>query len=492
MHSLRPALALLFSFCASCAGVDSGSGGHQRGLPASTRTSHPVIPATTPADARAAPPDVGASAPTNGIVSPSVRPSPVVSMSVTPHHAVVAGTTGTLDLMIRLVGGGQAGARPELDLAIVLDRSGSMAGDKLISAQRAAMGVINALGASDHVSFLTYGTDVVLHGRRRATNVMGKEAFRIRVHQVEAGGATALGPALFESLGLLHQAERSGDVLAHVLLLSDGRANQGESDPQVLATWARSAFGAGVGTSTFGVGLDYNEDLLTKLSDAGGGRYHFIEDAQAKSDVLADELAGLTSTIARRVVLQLRPPAGVEIEHVYGYETHRRGTQVSVLVGALSARQSRAILVRVHYTATRARALALGEVRLRMTDARAGTPAQTSQWPTVPVVSSPHHIPETTNIEVAVRAAELAASERLRMAARALEAERFDEAQRTLRVAISELRSQNEASPAAILGDELEGLEHALVDVREARGSRSMNRRAQKRFKSRAYATAKR
>ena len=96
-----------------------------------------------------------------------------------------------------------------------------------------------------------------------------------------------------------------------------------------------------------GVGLDYNEDLMTKLADNGGGRYHFIEKSSAIANVLNDELKGLVATVARNLQLVIKPVRGVRVLKVFGYPAQQNGSAVTSSIGFMGGSQSREVLVRV-------------------------------------------------------------------------------------------------------------------------------------------------
>ncbi|MEM6995666.1 MAG: VWA domain-containing protein [Myxococcota bacterium] len=413
-----------------------------------------------------------------------------VSAVVLPQRSILAGQGGTLDVMIRLEGLGEAGPRPPLDLAMVLDRSGSMGGEKIIAVKGAAISMLGELNDADHVTLVAYASEVENHGRRLADRA-GKAFTRKQLLAIDATTGTALGPALFDGLAALGAAKRDDEVLAHVLLLSDGQANEGETDPAVIAAKARDAFARGISTSTLGVGLDYNEDLMTKIADAGGGRYHFIENSDAIQRVLSEEMAGVAATVARGIELEIRPTTGVEVDTVFGYENTRDGAKVGALVGSLAAGQKRAILARITYPPTDASSLPLGEFHVRFVDAETGAAGELVLRPEVDVVATDAEVTKSENIEVTVRAAELQANEQLRAAALAVERRDFAEAEKTIGEALQSLRDQNDATPSADLVQQIDEFEGALKEVDEAKTDRVKFKRSSKKMKSKVYRKGK-
>ncbi len=156
--------------------------------------------------------------------------------------------------------------RPPLDLAVVIDTSGSMSGRKIESVKISVLEMLKQLGPADRVTLISYANNVQVLESRTHTNEAGIDLLRNQVLRLTASGGTALGPALITGLSLLQDAGDSHRI-AHLMLLSDGVANIGETRPYVLGAASARAFGHGISISTLGVGLDYNEDLMTRLSD---------------------------------------------------------------------------------------------------------------------------------------------------------------------------------------------------------------------------------
>ena len=192
--------------------------------------------------------------------------------------------------------------RPPLDLALVLDTSGSMSGEKLRDAKAAALSLLSSLDRRDRVTLIAYASHVQRIANRVTMDNAGRRHLTQHILGLRAGGSTALGPALEDAAQVLNRSSGGSLMLRHVILMSDGVANVGESRPDILAARARQAFRNGISLSTMGVGLDYNEDLMTKVADMGGGRYHFIEDSANIASVLNDEFQGLVATVARDVL----------------------------------------------------------------------------------------------------------------------------------------------------------------------------------------------
>jgi Ca-activated chloride channel family protein len=412
---------------------------------------------------------------------------------VVGHELLQRGQGGTLDVLIRLCGADAPEAeRPPLDLALVVDRSGSMAGDKLQAVKQAALDVVGRLEQSDRVTLISYETEVNVHCVRVAVDETGIPRLRREILGLEDAGSTALGPALFRALELLETDQREPDVLAHVMMLSDGLANVGEQRPEIIAARAARAFESGLATSTLGVGLDYNEDLMTRVADDGGGRYHFIEGPQAIPDVLAGEFAGLVATVARGVELEITPPDGFEVVEVFGYANTRTGPTTTARIGSLAAGQSREVVVRLRHPAARGRSLSLGDLTVRFFDARdQGRPDALALRPAVGLTDDAAAARQSERTEVTVRVAELEAAHKLRLATDAVGDGRYEHAKDLLGGAIGRLREQVVATPSEDLEAQIGEMIEAADRVDEARHSAKERKLYQKSFRHKAYKKGK-
>ncbi|MDX2004634.1 MAG: VWA domain-containing protein [Meiothermus sp.] len=213
--------------------------------------------------------------------------------------------------------------RPHMNLALVLDRSGSMNGTKLEQAKAAALFAVDNLLPEDRVALVTYDDQVEVLAP--SAPVEGRAALAERLRAVRAGGSTDLHGGWLEGARQV-AAHLDPGRLNRVILLTDGLANVGERDPRVIADHVRGLAERGVSTTALGVGLDYNEDLLVAMAEAGGGNYQFIEHAADLPRVFARELAGLAGTFGTSARLELSPAPGVVAELANGLPVDAAGS----------------------------------------------------------------------------------------------------------------------------------------------------------------------
>jgi Ca-activated chloride channel family protein len=237
--------------------------------------------------------------------------------------------------------------RAPLAAALVIDRSGSMAGDKIDDARNAAERFINGMADGDMLSLVSYGSDVSVDLPFVVIdNATRRQALAI-VRRLEEGGGTNIDGGLLAATQQLKSADLHGKV-ARVILVSDGRPTEGDRRSETLAGHASGLREAGFTTSTIGLGLDYNEDLMEQLATVGGGRYHYLKTGAQMAKILDDELQHGRNVVASNVKLhldrQLAP--GLRAVEVAGQQT--TGTDRLVVdVGDLAAGEVRHVLVKV-------------------------------------------------------------------------------------------------------------------------------------------------
>jgi len=208
--------------------------------------------------------------------------------------------------------------RANLELALVIDRSGSMAGKKLAAAKGAARTMIDRLDGNDRVTLISYGSTVSLLARGVPGTAAGKQELLRAVDEIEDFGGTYISGALNAAAAAISRAQGSGR-LQRIILLSDGEANEGITSSSGLIAHARTLAQTGITISSIGFGTEFNEDLMLGIADASGGRYTYARAPSDLSSALTREFNSAEATLGRDLVLTLDPAPGVRIEKIFGY-----------------------------------------------------------------------------------------------------------------------------------------------------------------------------
>ena len=228
--------------------------------------------------------------------------------------AVAADGASTLDLLLTIstpeLPAGQVQPRPPLNLALVIDRSGSMAGRKLSYARKAARFLAGELTTRDRLAIVTFDGEVQVVVP--STPVADPLAFIAAINTIHSGGCTALFDGWLE--GVMQVAEHlERNALNRVLLLSDGQANEGLTNTAEIAAKVAGLTAKGISTSAFGLGDGFDEDLMGAMATSGDGTLAFIESPGQLPDLYASELQGLANTLGKRVSIGIRTKQGAEL-----------------------------------------------------------------------------------------------------------------------------------------------------------------------------------
>jgi Ca-activated chloride channel family protein len=235
--------------------------------------------------------------------------------------------------------------RLPLNLAIVLDKSGSMRHDyKMENAKLGAIEIIERLGEDDIVSLIVYSDrpQVIVPARPAGD----KSALIEIVSGIYAGGSTALYGGVAYGADQVRR-NLSWEYVNRVILLSDGLANVGPSSTGALANLGGKLEGEGITVTTIGVGLDYNEDLMTALAAASGGNAYFASTSGELPTIFAEEIGEAMTLTARDIRIRVDCPRGVRPVGVIGREGETSGQTMSVKVGKLYGKNDKYALFEV-------------------------------------------------------------------------------------------------------------------------------------------------
>lgn len=239
------------------------------------------------------------------------------------HGLLPVGQPGVFWALVTLTGvrpqaqGAAEKERLPLNIGLVLDRSGSMTGDPLEYVKEAACFVVDQLSAKDRFSLVMFdtGVDVLCPSRE----VQYKDALKAGIRGIQSGSSTNLSGGLLRGYEEVQKENRVGQV-NRLVLLSDGMANVGITDPAALRGKTCSIAERGISVTTVGVGTQFDEDLLIGMAEAGQGNFYYVKNMDEIPRVFAQELTGLLSVVAQAISVKVSAVSGCRLVGVLGYE----------------------------------------------------------------------------------------------------------------------------------------------------------------------------
>jgi Ca-activated chloride channel family protein len=212
--------------------------------------------------------------------------------------------TDTLDVLLRLRSHEETSRqRTPLAIALVIDRSGSMQGRKIEEARRCALDILNRMSGRDLVTVVVYDNTVKV-----ALELMTVDAAKVilpaKLEQIHPGGTTALHDGWLKGAEILAPLS-SMDQMCRVILLSDGQANEGIVDQDQIAEQVRALANAGVTTTSVGIGVGFNEELMTAIANAGQGNAWYGQRAEDLAESFDAEMSFLSSLDWRAVRVRI-------------------------------------------------------------------------------------------------------------------------------------------------------------------------------------------
>jgi len=335
---------------------------------------------------------------------------------INPIRPMLCDHEADFHVLVRLQSEPVAGFQPTpLNLALVVDHSGSMSGSKLDEAKRCVVDLVRRMRASDTVGIVLYEDQVqTLLPMSTVDQVSG--VIDSMMQTIRPEGSTALHAGWLRG-GELVAPGAGRESACHVILLSDGQANRGLTHPASICEQVAALAGAGVTTTTVGLGAGFNEEVMTAMAKAGQGRAHYGERAMDLAETFDAEIGLLSELQWRQVNLSITTGTGVELLNTY--ERADSGWRMpSVAMGsecwALLRMPMRSALAcqREHGTAL--------AIRAEATDTHGQRSVFSGQLPVLPVVTQPQYEAEIGHELVERRIHELAAAQlqlRIRQAA---------------------------------------------------------------------------
>lgn len=248
-----------------------------------------------------------------------------------------------LRLSLKTLAGIKSERRPPINVALVIDRSGSMSGDRIEAAKKAAHVALDRLAADDIVSVVTYNHKVDVLAPAGRLGAVRQEIERA-IDRLTVDGTTALYAGTKEG-GEQVQKFLSDTKVNRVVLISDGLANVGPSSPHELGELGRKFAGKGISVTTIGLGLEYNEDLMQRLASASDGNHAFVESPRQLAGIFDKEFGDALSIAAQDVTIIIECRTGFKPTRVLGREADISGSTIRLKMNQLQADNERYVVI---------------------------------------------------------------------------------------------------------------------------------------------------
>lgn len=325
--------------------------------------------------------------------------------------------------------------RTPVNVAIVLDKSGSMSGEKIEHAKEAAIMAIQRLRRDDIVSVVVYDTTVNV--LVPATKLSNKESIAGTIRSITAGGNTALFAGVSRGANEVRKFLAKNRV-NRVILLSDGLANVGPSAPSDLAELGDSLGREGISVTTIGLGLGYNEDLMTQLAMRSDGNHMFAETPVELAGVFDAEFGDVLAVVAQDVEVTIDFDDHVRPVRGLGREIDIAGQRATARLNQLYAGQMKYVLVEVELPAYAGEALLrssltpLARVDVTYANMKTDSLDRIREQVAVRLTAEPDEAQKSVNKEIMASAVEQIALEKNRWALRLRDEGKIEEAREAL------------------------------------------------------------
>lgn len=250
-----------------------------------------------------------------------------------------------------------------VDLVVVLDRSGSMNGQKINDAKSAVIDLLYRLTSQDRISIITYSNGVELLSPLVHVTNAGRENLAALVHRIGSGGGTNLGGGLNSGIATLMLPPETNRQ-RKVILISDGLANHGITSPAALGAMAANGAEYNIAVSTVGVGYDFNEILMTTIADHGAGNYYFLENPEAFARVFKKEFETTRNVAAGGIEIRIPLRDGLQLLSAGGFPIKTKNNVAVLRPGDLLAGQQRTIFLSYRVATNQERNFSLGDIEV--------------------------------------------------------------------------------------------------------------------------------
>jgi Ca-activated chloride channel family protein len=327
-----------------------------------------------------------------------------------------------------------------VNVAFVLDRSGSMAGEnKFNLAYDAVTQSLRMLRPEDRFSLVVYDTEIDVLARSSPATPRAIRSALDALAAVGPRGGTDLCSGWMR--GCEQVAEFVGEEsISRVLLLTDGLANHGTTDRGVLARHAAELRMRGVATSTFGVGADFDERLLRDMAHEGGGNFYFLQDPRQIADLITSELGEALEVVISGAAIEIALPRGADAEVLNRFRSSRihDGNALRIDLGDVVSAQEVEVVVRIEFPRGEIGQRVAANAWLTGRNLNEDVTSNQIHWT---YASHRDNDVQTRDVEVDRKVAELYATRARADATEANREQDFDRARRIIEATVNRIRS---------------------------------------------------
>jgi Ca-activated chloride channel family protein len=246
----------------------------------------------------------------------SQKRSPL-AMKCTVNRAALKPNSGTsVYVAVDLTPSAASVAARTRSIALAVDSSGSMDGEKIEQAKAAALGLIKQLRPTDQLSIISFADTVSV--QLPASRVGNAREVTSAVKTLSVGGLTAMYDGLEAAFKQARQASQEAGTVSRVLLLTDGNPTVGRTDGKDFIALGQAMREAGITITAIGIGNDYNEFLLQKIAESGGGLWHHIDEAGGSlPQIFQEQAAQMAGTVVAHPEMRVSIMPGSELADAY-------------------------------------------------------------------------------------------------------------------------------------------------------------------------------
>jgi Ca-activated chloride channel family protein len=260
--------------------------------------------------------------------------------------------------------------RSPVNVAFVIDRSGSMEGSRIAQAREAAIMAVNRLDGNDVAAVVIFDNtvDVLVAAR----NVTDPAYFINLIRNVGVRGSTAIYAGVTEGAAEVRK-HKDARRLNRVVLLSDGLANVGPSRPDAFAALGRALLAEGISVSTIGLGRDYNEDLMLQLARASDGNHAFASAPTDLVQIFNKEFDDVLASCAQTVSIDVELKSGARVVRALSRDGKIEGQHAAFQLNQVYAATEHYVLLELEFDGKAAGAAQdFGRVQVAYTEPETG------------------------------------------------------------------------------------------------------------------------